>query len=376
MRRKHNQESINDKFFIKEYAAYLESKTENLTTQFDQLQKEIESYKSIRKAKSIALQDWLFAQYVFLDANGKRKEVRKIFQEWNIEIPPSGAGDCAAPKLLQYAYQHGYAPIALAEFWWGPSPSSKVRRHGDYYPACRSKCEPILGHMLQGLKVAPNPMLTNPAEGKELEVIYEDESIVVINKPSEFLSVPGKRIKDSVAARMKSRYPDATGPLIVHRLDMSTSGIMLIAKTKEVHQHLQSQFIKRDVEKTYVALLDGEILEESGVIDLPLRVDLDNRPYQLVCNEHGKSASTKWEVITKEGGKTLIRFYPITGRTHQLRVHAAHQSGLSTPIVGDDLYGKKGDRLCLHAEMIEFVHPNSGEEVCFRVPVDFMTKVG
>ena len=306
-----------------------------------------------------------------LDAAGLEKDVREIFNDWKIEIPPSGAGDCAAPKLLQFAYQHKLKPIALAEFWWGASPSSKVRRHGYYYPACRSKCEPILGHMLQGLEVAPNPMLINPAIGKEIKVVYEDEFIAVINKPPGFLSVPGKNIKDSVDARMNARYPKATGPLIVHRLDMSTSGIMLIAKTKDVHQNLQEKFVKRQVKKTYVALLDGIVKGEKGSVDLPLRVDLDNRPFQLVCHEHGKHALTNWEVIERRSKLTLIRFFPITGRTHQLRVHAAHQLGLNTPIVGDDLYGKKGDRLCLHAETIKFEHPNSGEVVSFSLPHGF-----
>ncbi len=366
-----NQESINDKFFIREYAIYLESEAESLQLSFDKLQGEIDSLKTERKSMSVALQDWLFAQYVFLDADGAEKDVRDIFNEWKIEIPPSGAGDCAAPKLLHFAYRNKLKPLALAEFWWGASPSSKVRRHGYYYPACRSKCEPILGHMLRGLEVAPNPMLINPAIGKEIKVVYEDEFMAVINKPPEFLSVPGKSIKDSVDARMKARYPDATGPLIVHRLDMSTSGIMLIAKTKDVHQNLQEQFVKRQVKKTYVALLDGIVKGEKGSVDLPLRVDLDNRPFQLVCYEHGKQALTNWEVIERRGDKTLIRFFPITGRTHQLRVHAAHQVGLNTPIVGDDLYGKKGERLCLHAASIAFKHPASGESVSYSVPHGF-----
>ena len=216
-----------------------------------------------------------------------------------------------------------------------------------------------------------NPFQTNTAKGKELEIIFEDEHLVVVNKPAEFLSVPGKRVTDSVYTRMKNQYPDATGPLVVHRLDMSTSGLLLVAKSSEIHKKLQSQFIKRQIKKRYVALLNGLITDEEGFIDLPLRVDLDNRPNQLVCYEYGKSAQTKWEVIKRYDGKTVVYFYPITGRTHQLRVHAAHPLGLNTPIVGDDLYGTKANRLHLHAESITFQHPITKELMTIAVDADF-----
>jgi tRNA pseudouridine32 synthase/23S rRNA pseudouridine746 synthase len=216
-----------------------------------------------------------------------------------------------------------------------------------------------------------NPFGINPAEGKELEVVFEDEYLALVNKPAEFLSVPGKQVKDSVSARVAALYPNATGPLIVHRLDMATSGLLLIAKTIEIHKELQSQFIKRKVKKRYVALLDGLIKEDNGLIDLPLRVDLDNRPNQIVCYEHGKPAQTKWEVIERRENQTLVYFYPITGRTHQLRVHAAHNLGLNTPIVGDDLYGTKSNRLHLHAESITFSHPISKETVTVTVAAEF-----
>ena len=259
----------------------------------------------------------------------------------------------------------------MAEFWWGQSPNSEIKKHGHFYPACRGKCEPILGHMLSGIEMDENPMLTNPALGKELPIVYEDEYLAIFNKPSEFLSVPGKNISDSVYERAKTLYPDAKGPLIVHRLDMSTSGLMLIAKTKEVHQHLQSQFLKRTVKKRYVALLDGIVKIPSGEIYLPLRVDLDDRPRQLVCYEHGKTALTYFETIDTKKRQTKVYFYPVTGRTHQLRVHAAHPLGLNTPIVGDDLYGIKGNRLHLHAESITFRHPISKEVVTFQVDAEF-----
>jgi tRNA pseudouridine32 synthase/23S rRNA pseudouridine746 synthase len=225
--------------------------------------------------------------------------------------------------------------------------------------------------MLEGLTVDPNPMLDNPAEGKSLSIVYDDESIVVINKPAEFLSVPGKNIYDSVYARVLELYPTATGPLIVHRLDMSTSGLLIVAKNKEAHQQLQRQFIKRNVKKRYVALLAGVIQEDEGVIDLPLRVDLDDRPRQLVCYEHGKNAVTHWKVIKRTDTQTLIHFYPITGRTHQLRVHAAHSLGLNAPIVGDDLYGTKADRLHLHAEWIQVNHPVTYKKIQFQVDPEF-----
>jgi len=259
----------------------------------------------------------------------------------------------------------------MAEFWWGASPTSAIRKHKNYYPACQSKCHPILGHMLQGLDVEDNPMLKNPALGKVLTTVYEDESFVVINKPAEFLSVPGKTISDSVYTRMLEKYPAATGPLIVHRLDMSTSGLMVIAKTKEIHKELQSQFINRTVKKRYVALLDGELQEEKGEISLPLRVDLDNRPRQVVCYEYGKKAHTIWKIIEKRKGQTLVHFYPVTGRTHQLRMHAAHTLGLNCPIVGDDLYGVKSNRLHLHAEYLQLKHPETGKMMKFRVKVEF-----
>jgi tRNA pseudouridine32 synthase / 23S rRNA pseudouridine746 synthase len=228
-----------------------------------------------------------------------------------------------------------------------------------------------LAHMLQGIDMDPNPMLLNPAEGKDIGTVYEDEDIVVVNKPAEFLSVPGKNIEDSVWMRMKDQLQYVSGPLVVHRLDMSTSGLMIIAKSKEVHKFVQRQFINRKVTKRYVAILDGIVPMDQGLIDLPLRVDLDNRPQQLVCYEHGKSAQTRWEVVGRKDGRTRIHFYPITGRTHQLRVHSAHPLGLNIPIVGDDLYGTKSDRLYLHAEHLEFVHPRTRKLITIQVKPDF-----
>ena len=295
----------------------------------------------------------------------------KSSKVWKIVKPPAGAGECAAPKLLQYAFANDLKPITLAEFWWGISPKSAIRKHKNYYPACQSRCKPILTHMLKGIAMDDNLLLENLSEKQELKIIFEDDTIVIINKPAEFLSVPGKEIRDSVYTRIKAKYPNATGPLIVHRLDMSTSGILVLTKTKEAHKILQSQFIKRTVKKRYVALLDGELHTEKGNIHLPLRVDLDDRPKQLVDFTYGKNAETNWEIIRRENSKTRVYFYPITGRTHQLRVHAAHKDGLNTPIFGDDLYGKKENRLHLHAEFIEFIHPSTNQKISFRVEADF-----
>ncbi|WP_312135917.1 pseudouridine synthase [Sphingobacterium sp.] len=339
--------------------------------ELQQLVQEIDDLKDERKRRSADLQQRLFDQYHFLNAEGNTKPVLDIFQDHINMPPPAGAGECAAPKLLQYAYAHQLKPIALAEFWWGASPSSEVRKHKQYYPSCRGKCEPILGHMLKGLTVDPNPMLQNPAADKELEFIYEDDDIIVVNKPAEFLSVPGINIQDSVQQRIERLYPDIKSPIIIHRLDMSTSGILVLAKNKEAHQIIQDQFIQHTVNKRYTALLEGVIEESEGLIDLPLRVDLDDRPRQMVCYEYGKPARTEFKVVAIEGNRTRIHYFPLTGRTHQLRVHSAHVKGLNAPIVGDDLYGNRADRLHLHAGSISFKHPKTGELMRFEVTDPF-----
>lgn len=364
------RESLQTQRYFQEAVRYWEGRLSKQQEQLDQYLQPIKALKEQRKNTSNALQQRLFESYNFLNQSGETKNLLEIFAHTTLKKPPAGSGECAAPKLLHYAFQHQLKPLAMAEFWWGAS-MSEIRRHGNYYPACRGKCEPILAHMLEGMDMEVNPMLTNPAIGKVLTTVYEDESLLVINKPTEFLSVPGKNIQDSVWLRMKQRFPKATGPLIVHRLDMSTSGLMVIAKTKEVHKILQQQFIKRTVKKRYIALLDGVVEEDTGYINLPLRVDLDNRPHQLVCYEYGKSAQTRWEVINRTAQQTRIHFFPLTGRTHQLRVHAAHPKGLNAPIVGDDLYGIRLDRLHLHAEWISFEHPVTEEFVEFEVEANF-----
>ena len=364
------QESYNDQFFYKELQEYYQIKIESIQHQLSVYEDEIISLKQQRKEKSNYLQQTLFSKYAFLNQQKELKSLLDIFNDPAIK-PPAGSGECAAPKLLQYAFSNDLQPITMAEFWWGISPNSAIRKHKNYYPACQSRCKPILSHMLKGIKMDDNLLLENLAKNKALEIIYEDAVLIVVNKPAEFLSVPGKNVKDSVYSRIKEKYPTATGPLIVHRLDMSTSGILLLTKTKEANAILQSQFINRTIKKRYVALLDGILNENKGTIQLPLRVDLDDRPKQLVDFKYGKNAETTWEIIAKENGKTRVYFYPITGRTHQLRVHAAHKNGLNTPILGDDLYGKKTNRLHLHAEKIEFTHPSTNKKMSFSVAPDF-----
>jgi len=364
------QESYNEQFFYRELQEYYQTKINKVAQNLKIYDDKIDLLKKQRKEKSNYLQETLFSKYAFLNQQKELKNLLDIFNNPTVK-PPAGSGECAAPKLLQYAFANDLKPITLAEFWWGISPKSAIRKHKNYYPACQSRCKPILTHMLKGIAMDDNLLLENLSEKQELKILFEDDTIVIINKPAEFLSVPGKEIRDSVYTRIKAKYPNATGPLIVHRLDMSTSGILVLTKTKEANKILQSQFIKRTVKKRYVALLDGELHTEKGNIQLPLRVDLDDRPKQLVDFTYGKNAETNWEIIRKENGKTRVYFYPITGRTHQLRVHAAHKDGLNTPIFGDDLYGKKENRLHLHAEFIEFVHPSTNQKISFRVEADF-----
>lgn len=407
---------------------------EELETEVRHFDIEIERLKTERKERSAALQRKLFEQFRMLNAQGEVKDLYTIFEQTVQKVPPAGAGECALPKLLQYAYLHQLKPLAMAEFWWGDSPKNEIRHHGYYYPSCKGKCEPILQHMLQGLEVDENPLLNPVHEEEELEIVFEDEWLLVVNKPAGMLSVPGKaEDRDSVYHRLKKKYPEATGPMIVHRLDMATSGLLLVAKTKEVHQDLQAQFANRSIKKRYVAVLDGTIIKteketkpiaekailiaketvstkktakaertgNTGRIELPLCLNPLDRPRQMVSRKHGKEAITEYQIIseseriTSESENTFnesnridesersinesrkytrIIFYPLTGRTHQLRVHAAHPEGLGCPILGDELYGKKADRLYLHAEYIEFRHPIYGDILCIQKEADFHKK--
>lgn len=335
-------------------------------------EKQIQELKAERKVRSAALQQQLFEQFRMLNYRGEVITLCDIFEQTVHKTPPAGAGECAAPKLLQQAYLHHWKPIAMAEFWWGNSPKNEVRHHGYYYPACKGKCEPILRHMLQGLEVEANPMQQEAERGNEkLNIVYEDQWLLIINKPAGMLSVPGKERQTSIYDLARKAYPEAEGPMIVHRLDMATSGLLIIAKDKKTHQHLQAQFKNRSIRKKYIALLDGIVPEDEGTIELPLCPNPLDRPRQMVDTQYGKPAITYYQVLERTDKYTRIAFYPHTGRTHQLRVHAAHPSGLHCPIIGDELYGKKDKRLYLHAESIEFTHPVNGQSMCITEKADF-----
>lgn len=336
----------------------------------------IVAMKEERKARSAALQEWLFTQFKVLNARGEEKSLLDIFAATTGNLPPAGSGECAAPKLLQYAYRHGYKPLAVAEFWVGSSPAGEVRRDGCFYGACKSKCEPILSYMLQGLDVEENA-LEKGGDIDAVEVVYEDEHLVVVNKPADVLSVPGVVGGMSVQQWLRENHVHGNELFVVHRLDMATSGLLVAAKSMDVYKSMQGMFASRKVEKVYLALLDGVPVMAEGVVDVPLAPDYDNRPRQKMDAVNGKSAVTRYKVldVMKMDGAVcaLVKFEPVTGRTHQLRVHAACKEGLDTPIVGDALYGKQGKRLMLHASSLVFNHPVSGELLHLEAKVDFVS---
>lgn len=317
--------------------------------------------------ESARLQDWLFSRYEVLNARGEQLSVKRIFARRGL-VPPGGTGDCAAPKLLQYAYLHGMKPLAMGEFWYGASHSSEVREHGHFYPACFGKCGPLLSFMMEGLDVEPNP-LDREYEGREPAVLHADSSIIVVDKPAGMLSVPGRNGIGSLLDWLAERYGEVHS---CHRLDMDTSGIMVYARNIPCKAALEAQFAGREVSKTYRARLSAGSTpfrrSASGTIALPLSPDYYDRPRQIVDKSSGKPAISEYKVLEMlPDGEIDILFHPLTGRTHQLRVHAAHPSGLGRPIKGDLLYGgTPADRLYLHAESLGFTHPTSGEKLTFR----------
>ena len=372
----------------------------------------LKSLQRKRKQMSDELQRWLFSAYRMLNAKGEERDLIDIFREYTHAMPPAGAGDCCAPKLLQYAYQHHLRPVCMAEFWWGESPASEIRHHLHYYPACRSKCLPILTHMLKGLDVAPNP-LAQKRHTAEPCVLYVDEYIMVVDKPAGMLSVPGKAddsasvsVEEYFANNSKLKIQNSKFLKAAHRLDMDTSGLLVLARTEEAYVELQRQFASRETVKRYEAVLSGvpehttphstlhiphSSKQPSGcleAISLPLIADINDRPRQRVDMEHGKPALTLYNIVevraadaniavaykTKkvDKGLTLVHLYPKTGRTHQLRVHCAHPQGLACPILGDPLYGiERADRMYLHAAELTFRHPITGEMMHFLSPSGF-----
>jgi tRNA pseudouridine32 synthase/23S rRNA pseudouridine746 synthase len=327
-----------------------------------------------RQARSRELAAQLRDVYQVTDFTGRRSTIDALYAPASA---PGGAGECAAPKLLSAAQARGLVPIALAEFWWGAAPHAGGRVHGQLYPACRGKCGAVVPYMLGGVAVEPAPAFgAAPIAEGEPRVIFEDDWLVVVDKPVGLLSVPGRSaaLADSVLARLRQRYPGATGPLLVHRLDLDTSGLLLAAKDEATHRALAAMFARRELTKRYVAWLDGELAlarGDAGEIELPLRVDLDDRPRQIVDDAHGKPALTRWRVLARRDGRTLVELSPHTGRTHQLRVHCAHARGLGLAIAGDALYGRgelAAPRLLLHAEALAFAHPRTGAPVVVRAP--------
>lgn len=318
------------------------------------------------REQSITLQRWLFAQYQFLNYKNEEATIDRLFDG---TTPPSGTGDCCAPKLLQAAYRRGLKPLCMGEFWMGASPKGEIRKEGLFYPACSAKCKPLLRHMLKGLNVEVNPLLQTISE--PLRYIYEDQDLAVVLKPSGMLAVPGKDALPNVQEIVRERFTEATGPLIVHRLDMDTSGLMIIALNEESYHHLQNQFVRHEVEKRYTAILEHELpIGEEGRIDLPICPDITDRPRQMVHEKYGKRSITEYRVIDINKGHAVIHLWPHTGRTHQLRVHMAHPLGLNNPIVGDRLYGTPGKRLMLHAAELSFKHPRTGEKMHFLVEAE------
>ena len=333
-------------------------------------EEEISALKARRRQMSDGLQRWLFSQYSMLNARGERRDLCDIFAATPQRVPPAGAGDCCAPKLLQHAYLNGMRPVCMAEFWWGASPVGEVRHHLHYYPACRGKCLPILGHMLQGLEVEKGDY--EAAVSRPLEIVYEDEWLAVVCKPAGMKSVPGKGGGTSVLEEMRLRRPDRPQAVPVHRLDMDTSGLLVVALDTETYKKLQAQFLRREVSKRYVALLDGVPDRPAcGEISLPISPDPLDRPYQKVDFSGGKEALTEYRILETRDNMTRVALFPRTGRTHQLRLHCAHAAGLAAPILGDRLYGRGGGRLCLHAEALEFTHPVTGKRMKFERRAEF-----
>lgn len=368
------KESQFEKAELKRLLKRLNSEIELKRSEVLLYENKLSELKTERRERSLKLQTWLFSQYKMLNAKGNEKDLLEIFNDYNNTIPPAGAGECAAPKLLQYALKNGFKPLQMAEFWIGASPKGEVRKDGNFYPSCKSKCEPILNFMLQGIEVDKTPFECNNILSN-LEVLYEDEYLVAINKPSGILSVPGKIGGESVEEVLRKRYSDNDEIFVAHRLDMATSGILIAAKSIKMFKEMQKLFSKRQVEKSYEAIIEGVPELSEGEISLPLISDYEHRPMQKVDYEHGKEAITKYKVLSvvdidkKQCARLLLK--PITGRTHQLRVHMAHSLSFGMPIVGDELYGNSGERLMLHASSISFVHPITEEKVCINSKAPF-----
>ena len=357
----------------------LAAQLEPYTTRLKRTEARLEELKERRKADSESLQDWLFTNFKVLNARGESQSLRDIFADTVMKIPPSGAGECCAPKLLQAAYRRGWHPVAMAEYWYGRPNGGEVRKHGEYYPACRGKCRPVLNWMLQGLEVTPPLESTLHKEvSHNPEILFENQWFCVVDKPSGMLSTPGKGSDISVQHWLEEHYGAARMVKVAHRLDQDTSGLLIATFGNEAFKLMQSLFATRKVAKTYVAVLEGDYTQWShpskGIIELPLSPDWLDRPRQRVDKDNGKDAVTEYEFTECRDGQSRVTFHPLTGRTHQLRVHSASHLGLGMPIVGDPLYSTKRDnreRLHLHAQKIEFTFPLNGKQYSFESPLPF-----
>jgi tRNA pseudouridine32 synthase/23S rRNA pseudouridine746 synthase len=363
-----NHQSVEQKKALKELKLFWQKKIKDTEIIIDTFSKKIKLINNSIKKQNQDFLTQIHEQFIFTNQLG----IKKNLSEFDGKNLPDGAADEAIVKLLNYAFVNELKPISYAQFWWGPSPKAEIRHHGSIYPVSKTKTQFILNHLLAGLLIEPDPLLQRLSSGAYCQIIYQDEELVVINKPTDLLSVPGIDVSKSVYSQMVEKFPDATGPIIVHRLDMATSGLMVVALNKTAHKNLQKQFIQRTVTKRYEALLEGTLITEQGVIQLPLRPDLADRPRQVVCETYGKYAETRWHKLSEENNRTRVYFFPKTGRSHQLRMHAAHKQGLAAPIVGDDLYSiKSEERLHLHADFLEFIHPTSNKTMRFELKADF-----
>lgn len=360
-------ESQFDRARLRELKQLWKARIAQVEREVSDVEDELHVLRHQRAELSAQLQTFWFEHFTVCNAKGEERSLASIFSEQGLGLPPSGTGECAAPKLLAEAYRRNLNAVSIQEFWWGPSPNVELRRHRQTYAPCRGRCQPLLSFMLKGTEITPGFEPPHPVCTEGLEVLRETADYVVVHKPHGLLSVPGKVHADSVLVRVKERFSHAQGPMIVHRLDQATSGIMVVALTWPAYHHLQRQFLERTVEKRYSALLEGRLTAEEGRIELPLRPDVFDRPRQVVDVTLGKHAVTRWRRLREAGGRTWVNFWPETGRTHQLRVHAAHQEGLNTPIVGDPLYGQANGRLMLFAEALAFDDPATGERIAHHL---------
>lgn len=353
---------------------------EPLETNLKMAQSHLDALKEKRRVDSENLQKWLFTNFKLLNANGESRSLSEIFANTSLRIPPSGAGECCAPKLLQAAYLQGLQSVAIAEYWYGKPKGGELRIHGNHYPACRGKCLPVLSWMLQGLNIKP-PLNSDYRSftTHNPEIIYENQWFCVVNKPGGMLSVPGKGKAISVQQWLEDKYGSDRCVKVAHRLDQDTSGLLIATFGQLSFKVMQSLFAMRRVKKTYIAELEGNYesmgISRQGRIDLPLSPDWLDRPRQRIDFDGGKDGVTDYEFISTSENRSRIIFYPLTGRTHQLRVHAASEMGLDMPIVGDRLYGKNSgntsDRLHLHAQKIEFTFPIDKQHYCLESPIPF-----